>query len=199
MLAELAAESAAAAGDQQQPPSIEAWITFTCRDGGTDGLTDHGDLFEDCVKAVMGSEQVIGVGFNCTEPYLAPLLLSTAREHSRAGAGAGARTGAGTDAGVKYIVCYPNSGEVYDMRGSAATMACENNGLFEPYIYIYTNAIILPRQARDRHREKITQKTTLPFSCREGALAGGSWKARKLPDRRCVLIRKIDPQSIAIC
>jgi hypothetical protein len=164
VLAELAAESAAAAGDQQQPQPIEAWITFTCRDGGTDGLTDHGDLFEDCVKAVMGSEQVIGVGFNCTEPYLAPLLLSTAREHSRAGAGAGARTGAGTDAGVKYIVCYPNSGEVYDMRGSAATMACENNGLFEPYIYIYTNAIILPRQARDRHRESITQKKTLPFS-----------------------------------
>ena len=39
-------------------PPIEAWISFTCRDGGTDGLTDHGDLFDDCVKAVVDSDQV---------------------------------------------------------------------------------------------------------------------------------------------
>jgi homocysteine S-methyltransferase len=94
---------AAAAADS---PPIEAWITFTCRDGGPDGLTDHGDLFEECVRAVQDCSQMVGVGLNCTEPYLVPLLLSTVREHSD---------------GDKVIVCYPNSGEVYDMRGSAAS------------------------------------------------------------------------------
>ena len=61
VLSELQASAPAGA------PLIEAWVSFTCRDGGTDGLTDHGDLFEDCVKAVSDSEQIVGVGFNCTE------------------------------------------------------------------------------------------------------------------------------------
>ena len=52
---------------QQVSVPIEAWVTFTCRDGGAgDGICDHGDLFEDCVRAVAGCRAIVGCGFNCT-------------------------------------------------------------------------------------------------------------------------------------
>jgi hypothetical protein len=37
------------------------------------------------------------------------------------------------------------------------------NGLFEPYIYSKTN--ILPRQARDKHRENSKKGTVFPQGC----------------------------------
>eukprot|EP01045_Picozoa_sp_COSAG04_P003743 COSAG04_NODE_155_length_22379_cov_5.613707_11_plen_219_part_00 len=87
---------------QQGAVPIEAWVTFTCRDGGAgDGICDHGDLFEDCVRAVAGCSAIVGCGFNCTEPHLAPMLLRTARAI------------VGDD---KLLVCYPNSGEMYLLR-----------------------------------------------------------------------------------
>ena len=52
---------------QQGAVPIEAWVTFTCRDGGAgDGICDHGDLFEDCVRAVAGCSAIVACGFNCT-------------------------------------------------------------------------------------------------------------------------------------
>ena len=94
---------------QEGAGTIEAWVTFTCRDAGAgDGICDHGDLFEDCVRAVAGCAIVVGVGFNCTEPHLAPMLLRTARAI------------VGDD---KLLVCYPNSGEMYDTTISGGSEA----------------------------------------------------------------------------
>ena len=43
---------------------------------------------------------------------------------------------------------------------SALVAAVSKNGLFEPFIYI--NAIVLPRQARDKHRENSPRKAVFP-------------------------------------
>ena len=84
-------------------PGTEAWVTFTCRDAAT---VDNGDSFAACVEAVCASPQVVGVGVNCTEPHLVPALLRAARRAAGPAA---------------VLVCYPNSGECYDMTGAEST------------------------------------------------------------------------------
>ena len=86
-------------------PDVEAWVTFTCREGGSGVVTDHGDELHECFEALAECQSVVGIGFNCTEPVLVPELLRIARGMCKG----------------KAIVCYPNSGEVYDMSAGTAS------------------------------------------------------------------------------
>jgi homocysteine S-methyltransferase len=74
--------------------SIQAWISFSCRDGVH---VSEGQRFEDCVRQVEASPFVVAVGVNCTSPEYIPSLISEARK--------------ATD---KPVLVYPNSGEKYD-------------------------------------------------------------------------------------
>jgi homocysteine S-methyltransferase len=74
--------------------SIQAWISFSCRD---DIHVNEGQRLEDCVRLIVASPFVAAVGVNCTSPKYIPSLI---REAGRA-----------TD---KPILVYPNSGEMYD-------------------------------------------------------------------------------------
>jgi homocysteine S-methyltransferase len=75
-------------------PEGAAWISFSCRDGE---LTCEGQPIGQCVAALNGFAQVVGVGVNCTAPQYLESLLRRMREH--------------TD---KPLLAYPNSGEHYD-------------------------------------------------------------------------------------
>ncbi|MGE5373983.1 MAG: homocysteine S-methyltransferase [Bacteroidota bacterium] len=74
--------------------SIQAWISFSCRD---EIHVNEGQRLEDCVRLIVASPFVSAVGVNCTSPKYIPSLI---REAGRA-----------TD---KPILVYPNSGETYD-------------------------------------------------------------------------------------
>ena len=75
-------------------PSVEAWVTFTCRDREQ---VSEGQPVVEAIAAVTGYPQVVAVGFNCVAPALVEPLLAVARPV--------------TD---KPLVVYPNSGEVWD-------------------------------------------------------------------------------------
>jgi homocysteine S-methyltransferase len=74
--------------------SIQAWISFSCRD---EVHVSVGQRLEDCVKYVEASPFVAALGVNCTSPKYIPSLIG---EASKA-----------TD---KPVLVYPNSGEKYD-------------------------------------------------------------------------------------
>jgi homocysteine S-methyltransferase len=74
--------------------TIQAWISFSCRD------TIHvseGQKLEGCVSMIEASPFVAAVGINCTSPKYIPSLITEA--------------GKATD---KPLLVYPNSGESYD-------------------------------------------------------------------------------------
>jgi homocysteine S-methyltransferase len=78
----------------QEFPSIDAWISFSCRDGEHDS---QGERIADCAAALRGHDQLSALGVNCTAPgYVAELL---ARMQEKAD---------------KPLLAYPNSGESYD-------------------------------------------------------------------------------------
>lgn len=74
--------------------SIEAWISFSCRD---EAHVNEGQRLEDCVRAVEASPFVAAVGVNCTSPKYIPALIREARKATN-----------------KPVLVYPNSGETYD-------------------------------------------------------------------------------------
>ena len=74
--------------------SIEAWISFSCRD---EAHINEGQRLEDCVRLVEASPLVVAVGVNCTSPNYIPALIHEAKK-----------------ATSKPILVYPNSGESYD-------------------------------------------------------------------------------------
>jgi homocysteine S-methyltransferase len=89
-------------------PEVQAWISFSCRDGTH---VCQGEPLAACLDALEGCAQVVAVGVNCTAPQHIASLVEIAAS----------RTG-------KPIVVYPNSGEAYDARrmcwhGGAATIA----------------------------------------------------------------------------
>lgn len=71
-----------------------AWLSFSCRDGES---VSSGEKFGPCVALANCSPNIVAVGLNCTAPRFAEQLLSIARRES-----------------VKPLVCYPNSGELWD-------------------------------------------------------------------------------------
>ena len=74
--------------------SIEAWISFSCRD---EVHINEGQRLEDCVRLVEASPYVAAVGVNCTSPQFIPALIHEARKATN-----------------KPVLVYPNSGETYD-------------------------------------------------------------------------------------
>ena len=83
----------------QEFPSIDAWISFSCLDGGHNS---QGERIADCAAALRGHEQLSALGVNCTPPgYVAELL---ARMQEKAD---------------KPLLAYPNSGEAYDACAEA--------------------------------------------------------------------------------
>jgi homocysteine S-methyltransferase len=87
-------------------PALNAWISFSCRDGAR---TSEGEDVAECAAALETFPQVRAVGVNCTAPrYIGELLTRMRR---------------GT---AKPLLAYPNSGESYDAaakRWSAAQPA----------------------------------------------------------------------------
>ncbi|KAJ3125911.1 Catalyzes methyl transfer from S-methylmethionine (SMM) to adenosyl-L-homocysteine (AdoMet) [Nowakowskiella sp. JEL0407] len=79
-----------------------AWISFSCKD---DVFCCGGDVFKECVEVVTdGCRRVVGVGVNCTNPVFVEKLVRDAKvvldSKSRGDEVA--------------LICYPNSGEVWD-------------------------------------------------------------------------------------
>jgi len=75
-------------------PHMQAWISFSCRDGAH---VSQGEPLAECIDALEGCGQIAAIGVNCTAPqFIAPLVAVAA-----------SRT-------AKPIVAYPNSGEIYD-------------------------------------------------------------------------------------
>ncbi|MEA3107076.1 MAG: homocysteine S-methyltransferase [Gammaproteobacteria bacterium] len=75
-------------------PSMSAWISFSCQDGGRNS---EGEDIGACAAALQPCSQIAAVGINCTRPEFVESLLRRMREH----------TG-------KPLLTYPNSGETYD-------------------------------------------------------------------------------------
>ncbi len=73
---------------------VDAWIAFSCRDGGH---VCQGERLADAVAALDGRPGVAAVGVNCTAPEHVPSLVAQARAVS-----------------ALPIVVYPNSGERWD-------------------------------------------------------------------------------------
>jgi homocysteine S-methyltransferase len=74
--------------------SIQAWISFSCRD---ETHINEGPRLEDCVRLVEASPFVVAVGVNCTSPKYIPSLIREAKKATN-----------------KPVLVYPNSGESYD-------------------------------------------------------------------------------------
>ena len=81
----------------QEFPDRCAWLSFSCRDGKD---VSHGERFSTCVALADDSEQIVGVGLNCTAPDYATDLLKSA-------------VGISTP-----LVVYPNSGEKWNPDGN---------------------------------------------------------------------------------
>ncbi len=78
----------------QQTPDVNAWISFSCRDGRH--ISD-GTPIADCAALMADCPQVLAVGVNCTPPrYISSLLAQIQR-----------------GAPAVPAVVYPNSGETY--------------------------------------------------------------------------------------
>jgi homocysteine S-methyltransferase len=76
----------------EQFPGRLAWLSYSCRDGEH---VSHGESFAECAALADQSEQIIGVGVNCTAPGHISSLLQNA-------------SGYATPRAV-----YPNSGETW--------------------------------------------------------------------------------------
>lgn len=74
--------------------NVEAWISFSCKDGHH---TCSGDWIRDCAAALQSVSGVGAIGVNCTNPLYIESLIRDIRKE--------------TDIPV---IVYPNSGEVYD-------------------------------------------------------------------------------------
>ena len=71
-----------------------AWLSFSCRN---EEEVCAGEDFGSCAELANSCPTVVAVGLNCTAPRFAEPLLQKAREKTN-----------------KPLVCYPNSGELWD-------------------------------------------------------------------------------------
>jgi len=77
-------------------PTVRAWMSFVCQDAKQ---VVHGERLAECAVLAGGSEQIVAVGVNCTQPGLIASLIREAQ----------AATG-------KPVLVYPNSGETWDAK-----------------------------------------------------------------------------------
>lgn len=73
---------------------VPGWLSFSCKDGAH---LHHGEPIRDAATLAEETEWVVAVGVNCTAPRFVEVLLRNAAE-----------------ATSKPLLCYPNSGEVWD-------------------------------------------------------------------------------------
>ena len=85
------AEARAIARLLEETRNVNAWVSFSCRDG--DRASD-GTPLEKCAALFEGNAQVVAVGVNCTAPSYVKSLIS--------------------HVGASPVVVYPNSGETWD-------------------------------------------------------------------------------------
>ncbi|WP_308250139.1 homocysteine S-methyltransferase [Sphaerisporangium fuscum] len=85
------AEARAIAALLRETPNINAWVSFSCRDG--EAISDGTPLAE-CAALFAGNPQVVAVGVNCTAPSHVKSLIGRLTESP--------------------IIVYPNSGESWD-------------------------------------------------------------------------------------
>lgn len=78
-------------------PAAQAWVSFSCRDGGH---TSAGDPIVECARLLDAAPQVVAIGVNCVDPAFVPALVRAL-----------------ASATAKPIVVYPNSGEVWNAAG----------------------------------------------------------------------------------
>ena len=91
------AEALAVAANRLQFP---CWVSFSCNSSRT---LCSGEPFELAVRAVLRSKFVVGVGVNCSKPeFCADLIRIIVREIES------------TNRANVRVLCYPNSGEVWD-------------------------------------------------------------------------------------
>lgn len=81
----------------QEFPDKYAWLSFSCRDGND---VSHGERFSVCAALADNSEQIVGVGLNCTAPEYASDLLKSVNGMTTP------------------LVVYPNSGEQWNPDGN---------------------------------------------------------------------------------
>jgi homocysteine S-methyltransferase len=87
-------------------PNKHAWLSFSCKNARE---VSHGEAFSECVNLVERSDQIVGVGLNCTAPEWVNGLLETVGKQ-------------GTP-----LVVYPNSGEQWKSGDKEWTgQACES-------------------------------------------------------------------------
>ena len=77
----------------QEFPSAKAWISYSCSDSSH---TSYGNNFVDAVQCISASEQILGIGINCTPPGYIDGLLDEIPVVIKQ---------------TKKIIIYPNSGE----------------------------------------------------------------------------------------
>lgn len=101
-------------------PGKFAWLSFSCRNGSE---VCHGERFSDCAALAEDSEQIAGVGINCTAPGHISALLDSAK-------------------GIETpLAAYPNSGEQWDAENNV--WLGEGNENFTPVDWYQRGARII--------------------------------------------------------
>jgi len=75
-------------------PKLKCWISFSCRN---ETEVSHGEKLGDCIQKIQDSDQVVAMGINCTKPEFVESLIYQVKQNTQ-----------------KWIIVYPNKGEVYD-------------------------------------------------------------------------------------
>ena len=88
-----------------------AWLSFSCRN---EDEVSGGEDFGSCAELANSCPTVVAVGLNCTAPRFAEALLQKARKK--------------TD---KPLICYPNSGELWDSASHSWVAGKERERLAE--------------------------------------------------------------------
>ena len=84
---------------------VPAWISFSCQD---ESRTNHLESFaSECVPMLATCPQIAAIGINCTAPKYLERLLRDAQ----------AAIDASSAPHRPVLLCYPNSGEVWDCDG----------------------------------------------------------------------------------
>jgi len=91
----------------QQYSSKKAWVSFSCKDGMH---LCSGELFEDAVKLLSDSKEIIGIGVNCTAPHHIESLINIAKPLTE-----------------QVIIVYPNKGETYNAHDKKWEVSTECN------------------------------------------------------------------------
>jgi homocysteine S-methyltransferase len=104
----------------QQYSSTKAWVSFSCKDGVH---LNSGELFEDAVQLLTDSDEIVGIGVNCTAPQYIESLVKIAAPLTH-----------------KTILVYPNKGEIYNAVTKKWEPAAGLSQAFMEYAKTWLNA-----------------------------------------------------------